>query len=354
MPQIQEDLSTINQAIDNVIITSTDIQTTTIGSDLATITSIHLPEPDWDEQDQNSLRFVKNKEKFTPTATNLMDIQTNTDGSLDLMTGEGLKQIKVPNSYFKDKLTFEVFKKGMYYDIGTTIKFRKKLWISLTPMISKLTPNNSAQWKKITESDFIEKECYSEGNRLSCIITAQPSVNSTYFTVTDLWDLCFISEDLLTPNNLFDLKHLITNYFDGMFKVEPSYRDFPLEFIIPKVTALTFNLHPLEIYDWELGSYIEISLVEQGIDILKVKYIHNSDGTVEQIIKKRENTNGDYTASESEVVTTSSNISDLVINQQNLNTVTFMLYFSNQTNLNEQDKFNPTCEFNNLSVLKGM
>ena len=354
MPQIQEDLSIVNQAIDNITVTTTELQTTSIGSDLATSIPINPPEPDWSEQDQNSLRFVKNKEKFTPTATNLMDIQTNPDGSLDLMTEDGLKQIKVPDSYFMDKLTFEVFKEDTYYEIGTVVRFREKLWISLTPMVSNLTPNNSVKWREIKEADFIERECYKEGNRLSCLVTTPSSVNNALFSVNDLWDLCFISDDLVNPNNLFDLKHLITNPSDGEFQVQPSFRDYPLEFTVSKVNRLTFGLHPTEMSNWELGSYIEIRLIDQNTDILKVRYTHKADGTIELYIKKREDANGNYTTSEPEVETTTSTISDLSINQQNLNTVTFMLYFDNQTDLNDQEKFNPTCEFNSLTIVKGV
>ena len=358
----QENLSQVNKTIKSIVVNkeAKTIRFDKVDQNVSPTLLTGVQEPDWLEDDEQSPSFVINKEKRTDLATHIFDLQENSDGSAGLFTADGLKEIKRKLAYFNDKLTFEHFKLNKYYDVTAIVKFNGVLYRAISPVFSKQTPNNSRLWKAITVLDFVVKECAKNGDRLSGLITALSEVYESVFIVNNLWDLYFISDSIVGPEDPKDLKLYISNTIDNTFEVTPSGRLFPITFQCSGLESIVLDIEPLESLSWEEDKEISLKIELMNVDnVLSTVYlltvVHNPDDTITQRLEVLENQDGDLDPDlpvGDKIITENTETSLVNISYSNLNKAILTLILPSNQDMVDEEHFNPLCKITGLRLKK--
>ena len=360
MPIKQEDLTQVEAAIKNItVVPSSNSIIVKHLNNVEDIPLIMEQNIDWTEEDQSSINYVLNREKVSNTATNQFDIKTNTDGSLELMTQDGLKEIIRPTSYYSNKLHFEEFRVGMYYDLNSCVIYSEAIYITTTPLISNKAPNNSRLWKKVSNIDFVEKECTKFGDRLVGLITAYDSAYDSVHTIKDLWELYFYLDTLSSEIKPKELKKHISNTADNEFTVEQSIRDFTLHLESKYTNTVELTITPTEGALWEFNRPIVIRITIDGVTVYNLEYSRLDNTTdeddntvkhVKQTITKREDADGNLVTTAGENTVEETSLSAVTISYSNLNNAILSLDFPSKEDVANDAILNPSCTITGLKV----
>lgn len=346
---ITQDLTEIEKAIALVTVSENAITYRRFNGE-EVVKNIPSVLPDYNEQDQLSKKFVKNKPVYNVSSeaeasTIGSTYISNTRGIL-MNTVDGFKKIRRDLTELGSCIEFEKFKLGTYLAKGTIVYFNGNLFKVKQSGFKYRTPDAAAyQFKKILHNNMFRIIKRSDDAQILGVVTALDE-NSTQLHVNSLFDFCFASD---YSDDLSEIKQYLS-VEDGIFKSTGVPRDSNILVNFNIINSFSCVLYYNRVLLKEYGGIKVIGYDSNGNILYENSIIVENvgDSTLHHIERHRTSSDETFTI-DSDISDLSTKTSSVLIHNDNVVNVTLEISYSMYAD--KDTKISPLVAFSDIVLV---